>query len=51
MAGELKSFRGVIKELAEKYGIQEETVEAIIVDWIHILFVSITGENISNLEY
>ncbi len=39
----LKSFKEVITEIATKYGIQEETVEAIIIEWLSILYYAATG--------
>lgn len=39
----LKSGKEVIKELSLKYGVEYEIVESIIVDWIKIEYLSLTG--------
>ena len=40
---QLKSFTEIAIEIAAKYGIQEEIVEAIIREWLGILYYAVTG--------
>jgi len=37
---ELRTFQDVARELAEKYGVSYELVEAILVDWTRLLYES-----------
>ncbi len=39
----LRDFREVIRDLANQYGVPEELVEEIIVEWARILFFTMTG--------
>lgn len=41
----LKSFEEVVADLATKYGIQEEVVEALLVEWLGILYYAATGRD------
>ena len=41
----LKSFTEVVRELAEKYGIQHELLESILIDWMNILYYATTGRD------
>ena len=43
--GNLKPFKGVVRDISEKYGVPEETVEAIIVEWLGVLYYAATGRN------
>lgn len=45
MSKELLGFRELIAYLSRQYGISEEIVEAIIVEWVKILYLSTTGRN------
>ena len=42
---ELKSFREIVKDISEKFGVPEETTEAIIVEWLGVLYYAATGRN------
>ena len=35
---DLKSFQDVVRELAEKYNVQYEIVESILIDWTKLLY-------------
>ena len=41
----IKSFDEVVKWIAQQYVVPEETVEAIICDYIRILYLSATGHD------
>lgn len=46
MSKELKSIHEIIKELAEKYGVEFEIVESIIKDYIEIQYYALTGREV-----
>ena len=43
MAEKLKSFPELVKYLSEQFGVPAEVVEAIIVEWVKVLYLSTTG--------
>lgn len=46
MQNRLKTLSEVIKEIADKYGIDFEIVESIIKDYINIQYYALTGREI-----
>ena len=46
----MKSMQQIIKEIAEKYGVQYEIAEQIIKEYINIQYYSLTGKEINEGE-
>ena len=49
MKESLKSLKEISRDIADDFGIPTEIVEAIIVRWIKILYLGVTGKEIDDL--
>ncbi len=45
MSKELSTFKELVEYLSRQYGVPTEIIEAIIVEWVKVLYLSTTGRN------